>query len=150
DTLTGAAARLSFDEKLDRLWSIDVVSTVRLCRSVGRLMKGAGAVAIVTKGWDQADTGMDGESGELFAATKGAGRAFTGSLALNLAPDVRVNAVAPGWIKTKWGEGASQSWHDRVLRETPLHRWGTPEDVARVARFLISPAAGFLTGQVIR
>jgi 3-oxoacyl-[acyl-carrier protein] reductase len=150
DTLTGTAARLSFDEKLDRLWSIDVVSTVRLCRSVGRLMKGAGAGAIVTMGWDQADTGMDGESGELFAATKGAVMAFTRSLALNLAPDVRVNAVAPGWIKTKWGKGASQTWHDRVLRETPLQRWGTPEDVARVARFLISPAAGFLTGQVIR
>jgi 3-oxoacyl-[acyl-carrier protein] reductase len=76
--------------------------------------------------------------------------AFTASLALSLAPDVRVNAVAPGWVKTKWGEGASQNWHDRVLRETPLHRWGTPEDVARVARFLINPAAAFLTGQVIR
>jgi 3-oxoacyl-[acyl-carrier protein] reductase len=150
DTLTGGAARLSFDEKLDRLWSIDVVSTVRLCRSIGRLMKGAGAGAIVTMGWDQAETGMEGDSGELFAATKGAVMAFTRSLAVSLAPDVRVNAVAPGWIKTKWGEGASQTWHDRVLRETPLRRWGTPEDVARVARFLISPAAGFLTGQVVR
>jgi 3-oxoacyl-[acyl-carrier protein] reductase len=76
--------------------------------------------------------------------------AFTRSLALSFAPEVRVNALAPGWIKTRWGEGASRSWHDRVLRETPLHRWGTPEDVARVARFLVSPAASFLTGQVFR
>jgi 3-oxoacyl-[acyl-carrier protein] reductase len=150
DTLTGDAARLSFDEKLDRLWSIDVLSTVRLCRSVGRLMKQQGRGAIVTMGWDQAETGMAGDSGELFATTKGAVMAFTRSLALSLAPEVRVNAVAPGWIKTKWGEGASRSWHDLVLSETPLHRWGTPEDVARVAGFLVSPEAGFLTGQVIR
>jgi 3-oxoacyl-[acyl-carrier protein] reductase len=150
DTLTGGGARLSFDEKLDRLWSIDVASTVRLCRAVGRLMKGAGGGAIVTMGWDQAQSGMEGDSGELFAATKGAVMAFTGSLSLSLAPEVRVNCVAPGWIKTRWGEGASQTWHDRVLRETPMQRWGTPEDIARVARFLVSPSAAFLTGQIIR
>jgi 3-oxoacyl-[acyl-carrier protein] reductase len=150
DTLTGEAARLSFDAKLDLLWQVDVVATMRLCRSVGRLMKEKGGGSIVTMGWDQAETGMEGDSGELFAATKGAVMAFTRSLALSLAPAVRVNAVAPGWIKTEWGEGASAAWQERVIRETPLHRWGTPEDVARVARFLVSPAAGFLTGQVIR
>ena len=37
-----------------------------------------------------------------------------------------------------------------MLRETPLARWGTPEDVAQVARFLVSPAADFITGQIIR
>jgi 3-oxoacyl-[acyl-carrier protein] reductase len=150
DTLTGDAARLPFDAKLEMLWQVDVVATMRLCRSVGRLMKASGGGAIVTMGWDQAETGMEGDSGELFAATKGAIMAFTRSLALSLAPSVRVNALAPGWIKTEWGQGASSVWHDRVLRETPLKRWGTPEDVARVARFLISPAAGFLTGQVVR
>jgi 3-oxoacyl-[acyl-carrier protein] reductase len=101
-------------------------------------------------GWDQAETGMEGDSGELFAATKGAVLAFTRSLALSLAPAVRVNALAPGWIKTRWGESASATWQDRVRRETPLARWGAPEDVARVARFLVGPAAAFLTGQTIR
>jgi len=104
----------------------------------------------VTMGWDQAETGMEGDSGELFAATKGAILAFTRSLALSLAPAVRVNALAPGWIKTAWGERSSQTWHDRVLKETPLARWGTPEDVAEVARFLVSPASEFITGQIIR
>jgi 3-oxoacyl-[acyl-carrier protein] reductase len=149
DTLTGAGARRSFDEKLDTLLAVDVVATMRLCREVGRRMKGQGGGCIVTMGWDQAETGMEGDSGELFAATKGAVMAFTRSLALSLAPTVRVNAVAPGWIKTEWGETASQAWQDRVLRETPLRRWGTPEDVARVARFLVSAEAAFLTGQVL-
>jgi 3-oxoacyl-[acyl-carrier protein] reductase len=150
DTLTGAAARLPFDEKLDLLWAVDVAATIRLCRAVGRLMKGRGRGAIVTMGWDQAETGMGGDSGELFAATKGAIMAFTRSLALSLAPTVRVNALAPGWIKTEWGETASKVWQDRVLRETPMARWGTPEDVAKVACFLVSPAASFLTGQILR
>ena len=75
---------------------------------------------------------------------------FTRSLALSLAPKVRVNALAPGWIKTAWGQHASRAWQDRVIDETPLARWGTPEDVAAAACFLVSDAALFLTGQVIR
>ncbi len=152
DTLTGAAAKLPFDAKLDLLWQVDVVSTLRLCREVGARLQeqGGGGGSIVTMGWDQAETGMGGDSGELFAAIKGAVMAFTRSLAVSLAPGVRVNAVAPGWIKTAWGEAASDDWQGRAVRETPLARWGTPEDVARVARFLVGPDAAFLTGQVLR
>lgn len=150
DTLTGRGAKLSFDEKLDTLWAVDVVATIRLCRAVGLRMKEQGRGSIVTMGWDQAETGMEGDSGELFATTKGAVLAFTRSLALSLAPEVRVNAVAPGWIRTAWGDSASETWQDRVLRETPLARWGTPDDVAQAARFLVGPGSDFFTGQVLR
>lgn len=150
DTLTGPNAQLDFDAKLKLLWSVDVEATMRLCREVGRRMKAQGSGAIVTMGWDQAETGMEGDSGELFATTKGAVMAFTRSLALSLAPEVRVNALAPGWIKTAWGDQASEAWQERVLQETPLKRWGTPEDVARVARFLVGPGSAFLTGQIVR
>lgn len=150
DTLTGPAAKLAFDAKLDLLWSVDVIATMRLCRDVGRRMVSQGSGSIVTMGWDQAETGMEGDSGELFAASKGAILAFTRSLALSLAPSVRVNALAPGWIKTAWGKNASQAWQDRVIEETPLARWGTPQDVAAVACFLVSGTAAFLTGQIIR
>jgi 3-oxoacyl-[acyl-carrier protein] reductase len=106
--------------------------------------------SIVTMGWDQSETGMEGDSGEMFAAVKAAVTAFSRSLAVSLAPRVRVNVVAPGWIKTAWGETASEEWRNRVLAETPLRRWGRPEDVGAVVRFLISPEASFLTGQVLR
>lgn len=150
DTLTGPAAKLEFHEKLELLLSVDAAAAMRLCREVGARMRSAGSGAILTIGWDQAETGMEGDSGMLFAAAKGAVMAFTKSLALAMAPVVRVNCIAPGWIKTAWGEQASELWQDRVIRETPLARWGTPEDVARVARFLLSPDAAFLTGQIVR
>jgi 3-oxoacyl-[acyl-carrier protein] reductase len=75
-------------------------------------------------GWDQAETGMGGDSGQLFAAAKGAVMAFTRSLAVHLAPAVRVNCLAPGWVRTAWGERASDVWQERVWRETPLGRRG--------------------------
>ena len=150
DVLTGEARRLDFDAKLKTLLDVDVLATIRLTREVGRRMKTQGHGSIVTMGWDQAETGMAGDSGELFAATKGAVMAFTRSLALSLAPGVRVNALAPGWVKTAWGETASDPWQERVLRETPAGRWGTPEDVAEAARFLVGPRASFITGQTLR
>ena len=104
---------------------------------------------IVTIGWDQAETGMEGDSGQLFAATKGAVMAATRSLAKSFAPQVRVNCVAPGWIRTAWGEQASEAWQRRAVRESMLGRWGTPEDVAHAVRWLVSPAAGFVTGQIV-
>jgi NAD(P)-dependent dehydrogenase (short-subunit alcohol dehydrogenase family) len=101
-------------------------------------------------GWDKSETGMEGDSGELFAAAKGAVTCFTRSLALSLAPEVRVNCLAPGWIRTAWGETASHVWQERVREETPLGVWGLPEDVASAALWLVSPASGFITGQTIR
>ena len=148
DILTGAAADWSYEKKLDELLDIDVRAGLRLAKSAGNRMRDLGG-SVVTIGWDQADRGMEGNSGELFAATKNAVMGFSRSLALSLAPSVRVNCIAPGWIKTAWGETASTVWQERVLRETPLKRWGTPEDIAKMARFLCSDDASFVTGQVV-
>jgi len=147
DILTGDGPKMSFDEKLRALWSVDVLATMALSRTVGALMKTRGSGVILNMGWDQAQTGFPGDSGELFATVKGAVMCFTRSLALNLAPQVRANCLAPGWIRTAWGEHAPAHWQKLVLDQTPLARWGEPADVARVARFLAGPAAAFLTGQ---
>ena len=149
DTLTGEAAKWPFERKLAELIAVDLVSTVHLARRFGAAMRERGSGVIVTTGWDQSETGMDGDSGELFGTIKAGVTGFTRSLALSLAPEVRVNCVAPGWIRTEWGETASSAWQERVRRETPLGVWGLPEDVARAVVQLCHPDASYITGQVV-
>lgn len=149
DVLTGAAANWSFEDKLAVLWQVDVVATLRLSRAVGQRMRERRGGVILNIGWDQAETGMAGDSGQMFAAIKGAVMSATRSLAKSLAPHVRVNCIAPGWIRTDWGHQASDMWNKIAIGDSLLARWGEPEDIARVARFLASPAAEFVNGQVI-
>lgn len=156
DLLTGDGPSYSFEEKLRLLLAIDVTGTVLLSRLVGQRMKQQResvevpeSPCILNIGWDQADRGMEGDSAELFSTAKNAIMGFTRSLAVSLAPHVRVNCIAPGWIRTAWGDDAPDAWQERVIRETPLKRWGTPEDIARLAAFLVSPNAEYLTGQII-
>jgi 3-oxoacyl-[acyl-carrier protein] reductase len=149
DVLTGDTANASYEQKLQRLLEVDVQAGILIAKSVGQRMQKQGGGIILTIGWDQSDRGMAGDSGELFAATKNAIMGFSRSLAVSLAPSVRVNCIAPGWIKTAWGSTASEGWQQRVIQETPLGRWGLPEDIAKLARFLASDDASYMTGQVI-
>jgi 3-oxoacyl-[acyl-carrier protein] reductase len=148
DLLTGDSKTWSFEEKWASLVAVDLTASLRLCRAFGERMAHGGS--ILTMGWDQAEVGMEGDSGQLFGTAKAGVMAFTRSLAKTLAPRVRVNCLAPGWIKTEWGETASIDWQERVRKETPLGRWGLPEDVAQTARWLCSPAAAFISGQIVR
>lgn len=149
DLLTGDAPKWTFEKKLEVLLTVDVESAVLLSRGIGRRMQERGHGVVLNIGWDQADRGMEGDSAELFSTAKNAIMGFTRSLAVSLAPEVRVNCIAPGWIRTAWGDQASGAWQERVMRETPLKRWGVPADIAKLARFLVSDDAGYLTGQVI-
>ena len=163
DVLTNQWADRSIEEKLDYLWKTDVTASLMLSRLVGRRMiedrktgsnnqenRWVSATgSIVNIGWDQADQGMEGDSGELFATTKGAIMSMTKSLAQSLAPQVRVNCVAPGWIQTAWGQTASESWQRRAQQESLMGRWGLPEDVAAAVLFLCQAEAGFISGQVL-
>lgn len=85
-----------------------------------------------------------------YATSKGAILALTRTLAVELAPRVRANAVAPGVIETKMTRGLVAVKGDTILQQTPLARYGTAREVASVIAFLCSPGAGFITGEVIR
>ena len=151
DVLTGEAAHWSFEQKLEALWRVDVEATIDLSRRIGQRMleRATGRSVILNIGWDQAEQGMAGDSGQMFGAVKGAVMAFTRSLAQALAPHVRVNCLCPGWIQTAWGAAASTYWQEKATRQALRARWGTPEDVAQAAVFLASPAADFISGQMI-
>ena len=95
--------------------------------------------------------GLRGASCEVgYAAAKAAQIGLTRSLAAELAPsDIRVNAVAPGCIDTDMLRTLGEETVTALAEETPMGRIGTPEDVAKAVRFLASPDAAFITGQVL-
>jgi 3-oxoacyl-[acyl-carrier protein] reductase len=150
DILTGEGGQMSRLEKLDLVLDVDLRGTMLASWAAADLMREqAGGGTIINMAWDHVGQGMEGENPELYAAAKGGVAAFSRSLARSLAPSVRVNILAPGFIDTAFGEGAGSAWREHVEKVTPMRRWGTPEDVARAAVFLASDASGFLTGQTL-
>ncbi len=154
DVLTGDARGLSFSEKLAKLWATDVCGTFVLSRMVADKMLSQPKVddrlpSMVHIGWDQAEHGMEGDSGQFFSATKAAIAAFSKSLAKSVAPHLRVNCIAPGWIQTEWGQKASSAWQQRATGESMLGRWGTAQDIARVVAAVSFEDGAFINGQTI-
>jgi 3-oxoacyl-[acyl-carrier protein] reductase len=89
-----------------------------------------------------------------YAATKGALNTMTLSLARALAPAIRVNALCPGFIDTRWfpsayGEDRTAMIRENVRQSTPLRTASTPEDIAGVACFLAGPASRHVTGETL-
>ena len=85
-----------------------------------------------------------------YAASKAGIIGFTRSLAKEVAPyNIRVNAVAPGFIETDMLAGLKDSFKDELKARIPLSRLGKVEDVSKAVKFLLSDAAGFITGQTL-
>lgn len=148
DILTGAGGRLSRLEKLDRVLAVDLRGTIVASWAAVELMRERGGV-IINMSWDHVGVGMAGENPVLYSAAKGGIASFSRSLARAVAPAIRVNILAPGFVETAFGEQADEAWHREVAARTPLRRWGVPEDLVGAAVFLASDESRFLTGQMI-
>lgn len=85
-----------------------------------------------------------------YGAAKAALIRLTEELAWQLGPNIRVNAVAPAVIKTRFSEKLYERGEDEVANAYPMKRLGTPEDVARTVGFLVSDAASWITGETVR
>lgn len=152
DVLTGPAAEQSFDAKLRKLIDVDLLGTIDLSRMIAKRLidqSSAKPPSIVFIGWDQAPLGMEGDAGQMFGTVKAGVMAFAASLAQTVAPVVRVNTVAPGWIQTTWGESASDYWNSRAKNQSLMGCWGRPEDVASAVLYVSNPEHCFVTGQTI-
>jgi 3-oxoacyl-[acyl-carrier protein] reductase len=151
DILTGESTRLTRREKLDLVLAVDLRGTVLASWAAVDLMRAQGGEGgtIINMSWDHVITGMAGENPILYSAAKGGVMSFSKSLARDVAPQIRVNILAPGFIETAFGESANESFRQRVIAETPLGRWGVPQDIVGAAIFLASDASSFITGQMI-
>ena len=84
-----------------------------------------------------------------YGVSKAAIEQLTRTLAVELAPGVRVNAIAPAVVKTQFARALFEGREDEVATQYPLGRLGTPQDIAAVVAFLVSSDAAWITGQVI-
>jgi NAD(P)-dependent dehydrogenase (short-subunit alcohol dehydrogenase family) len=142
--------------ELAELLDVDVLGSVRMCQAVRPHMEAAGRGAIVNfsgsygNGVDQDNLVNSVAVG--YCTAKGAVRAFTASLARDLAPSIRVNAISPGAIEANWETdwGISPAHIEQARQMTPLKRMGLPEEIAEAALFLASDGGGYVTGQVLQ
>ncbi|SRR6266849_4708783 len=84
-----------------------------------------------------------------YVVSKAGMNGMTKAMALALGPYITVNAICPGWIKTEMIEGTDPEVETRILAETALGRWGTPDEIAGAALFLAGKDADFITGELL-
>lgn len=149
DILTGEASRFSRLQKLDLVLAVDLRGTVMASWAAVDLLREQGGGTIINMAWDHISQGMKGDNPAVYSAAKGGVASFSRSLARDVAPAIRVNILAPGFIETAFGEEADPKFRQKVIEMTPLRRWGNPDDVAGAAVFLASDDSAFLTGQTI-
>jgi 3-oxoacyl-[acyl-carrier protein] reductase len=146
----GSAGLLTLqrEPEIHRQIALNFESAVFLTRACLKAMLPQGAGAIVNVASVNALRGHAGVS--VYSATKAALIGLTRSLAAEVGPGgIRVNCVAPGYFDSEMTAELNDQQRERIVRRTPLRRLGTVRDVVGLVRFLLSPDAEFITGQVI-
>lgn len=135
------------DAAWDKVWKTNVDGTVRCSREAFDLLKASGKGSIINLSSVMATKHTRQMS--VYSATKGAVSALSRSLAVEYAPyGIRVNALCPGYVETALiGRYMAKPMIAKaLLTQTPLRRFGTPQDIANAALFLASDEAAYITG----
>ena len=136
------------EKDFDSVIDVNLKGVFNMCKHSLRPLMKSDTPAIINI---SSVVGLMGNPGQCnYSASKAGVIGLTRSLAKEMAAkNVRVNAVAPGYIRTPMTDKLSQKQQDAISEKIPFKRLGTPEDVANVCLFLASPAAGYVTGQVL-
>jgi len=145
-------------EDFQRIYAVNTIGPFQMVRAARALLeagaKASGRASAVVNVSSVA--GISGIGSSIaYAASKGALNTMTLSLSRALAPAIRVNTVCPGYIDTPWftkgrGEAGAKQVRDAVVAKVPLKLASSAEDIAQLVCFLASPAAGSMTGEVVR
>ena len=137
-------------EDFQRVYAVNVVGAFQMARAVAPQMKAQGKGSIVNTSSIAGVMGIG--SSIAYAASKGAMNTLTLSLARTLAPEIRVNTVAPGFITGRWWREKMGDGYDAMVADmesrTPLKRAGTPEDMAAAAVWLLAGDVN-ITGEIL-
>lgn len=137
------------EEEFDSVSNTNLKGTFNCTKHIARIMMKQRFGRIINIASVVGITGNIGQAN--YAASKAGVIGFTKSVARELAPrGITVNAIAPGFIKTKMTDAISDEAKTAALSKIPLGTFGTPEDVANVVAFLASDKAAYITGQVIK
>jgi NAD(P)-dependent dehydrogenase (short-subunit alcohol dehydrogenase family) len=146
--MTDARVEEMGDDVFEEALRVNLTAAFRLCRAVIPGMRTAGFGRIVNVSSQAALRGSVAHAH--YAAAKAGLHGLTFSLAKELGPDgITVNLVVPGRIRTAMLDDRSPGREDEWLAQTPLRRFGTPEEVAAAVAFLASPAASYITGAAL-
>lgn len=144
----GARAEPSFLDVDDQVWEwslqLNLLGAVRMCRAAAPLLAASESAAVVNVA---SVNGILPLASEAYSSAKAGLIALTANLVSVFAPDIRINAVAPGTIRTRVWEHLGDP--DRLASKYPLERIGEPEDVAAAVAFLASAEASWITGQTL-
>jgi NAD(P)-dependent dehydrogenase (short-subunit alcohol dehydrogenase family) len=138
------------DEAWDKVWKTNLDGTVRCAREAFDLLKASGKASIINLSSIMASKHT--RQMAVYSATKGAVSALSRSLAVEYAPyGIRVNTLLPGYVETALiGRYLSNPMIAKaLLTQTPLRRFGTPQDIANAALFLASDEAAYITGAAL-
>ena len=135
-------------EGFQQVLDVNLTGTMRMCMAARPLLeKQGGAIVNTASIWSFFGGGLV----PAYSASKGGVVQLTKALAVAWAPNIRVNAIAPGWIETELTRAAQAdpARSEAIVARTPFGRWGKPDDIGGAVVFLCSEGAGFITGAVL-
>jgi 2-deoxy-D-gluconate 3-dehydrogenase len=129
-----------------RILEVNLTSVFALCQAASRRMPDGGAIVLLAS-----QTSFSGGfNTAAYSASKGGIAQLAKSLSNEWAPrGIRVNAVAPGWVETEMTSNLSPQRRAEITARIPMGRWAEPEEIAEAIAWLVSPAAGYVTGAIV-